>query len=70
MNRIIKSDLSRPPKKFKKMNKIEQPVRFEPKNILCGLVILRYRLSYLDFKDQLCIYPAMKGKSHNFVNKT
>ena len=42
MNRIIKSDLPPPPQKtkLKKMNKKEQPVRFEPKNVLCGLVIL------------------------------
>ena len=32
MNRIIKSDPPPPPKnKIKKMNKKEQPVRFEPK---------------------------------------
>ena len=35
MNRIIKSDLPPPPPKTKliKMNKKEQPVRFEPKKM-------------------------------------
>ena len=58
-------------KTIKKMNKKEQPVRFEPKK--CSLWFSnppRYHLSYLDFIDHLCIYPVMKGKSHNFVNKT
>ena len=64
----------RPPpskKNFKKINKKEQPVRFEPRK--CSLWFSnppRYHLSYLDFIDQLCTYPIMKGKSHNFVNKT
>ena len=46
------------------MNKKEQPVRFEPRK--CSLWFsnpLRYHLSYLDFIDQWCIYPIMKGKS-------
>ena len=76
MKRIIKSDLHPPPlplpiKKNKKMNKKEQPVRFEPKK--CSLWFSnppRYHLSYRNSIDQLCIYPVMKGKSHNFVNKT
>ena len=74
MNRIIKSDLPPPPlppsKKMKKKWK-EQPVRFEPRK--CSLWFSnppRYHLSYHDFIDELCIYTIMKGKSHNFVNKT
>ena len=76
MNRIIKSYLTLPlppplqKKVKKKMNKKEQPVRFEPKK--CSLwfsIPPRYHLSYLDFIDQMCIYLVMKGKSHNFVNK-
>ena len=72
MNRIIKSDLPTSPHPLQnKMNKKKQPVRFEPRK--CSLWFSnppRYHLSYLDFMDQLCIYPMMKGKSHNFVNKT
>ena len=70
MNRI-KSDPPSSKKNNKKMNKKEQPVRFEPRK--CSLwfsIPPRYHLSYLDFIDQLVIYPIMKGKSHNFVNKT
>ena len=72
MNRIIKSDPT-PSQKIneKKMNKKEQPVRFEPKK--CSLWFSnppRYHSSYFDFIDQLRIYPVIKGKSHNFVNKT
>ena len=70
MNRIKSEPLLKKNNK-KKMNKKEQPVRFEPRK--CSLwfssIPPRYHLSYLDFIDQLCIYPIMKGKSHNFVNK-
>ena len=69
MNRIIKSDLPPPP--LQEMNKKEQPVGFEPRK--CSLWFSnppRYHLSYNDFINQWCIYPIMKGKYHNFVNKT
>ena len=71
MNRIKSDPPPSSKKNNKNMNKKEQPVRFEPRK--CSLwfsIPPRYHLSYLDFIDQLCIYPIMKGKSHNFVNKT
>ena len=58
MNRTIKSDLPPPhppPKKnLKKMNKKEQPVRFEPRK--CSLWFSnppRYHLSYLEIIEYL-----------------
>ena len=74
MNRIIKSDLPPSPSKKKIKKKwIKKSSQWDSNLKKCSLLFSnppRYHLSYLDLIDQLCIYPVMKGKSHNFVNKT